>query len=101
MRARISSGDVGDVEAEHAHLALVGHDEPEQRLDHRALAGAVRAEQPDRASRERGGDVAQRAVPPVADADVGQTHHHAVWRRGHGHGEPSWTRSGMLRSLYA
>ena len=55
----------GDVQAEHAHLAAVGHDEPEQRLDHRALAGAVRAEQTHGSGAERRRHVAQRLVAAV------------------------------------
>ena len=70
MRARISSGDCGDVEAEHRHPALVGLDEAEQRLDQRALAGAVGSEQADRAGWKRRGDVTQRPVLAVAHADV-------------------------------
>ena len=40
-----------DVEAQHAQPAALRHDEPEQRLEHRALAGAVRPEQADGALR--------------------------------------------------
>jgi hypothetical protein len=43
-----------DVEVEDAHLALVGHDESEQRPQHGALAGPVWAKQTHRA----GGNVA-------------------------------------------
>ena len=70
MRARISSGEVGDVEAEHGHAALVRLDEAEQRLDERALAGAVGAEQADRARQKVGGDVLERPVLAVANADA-------------------------------
>ena len=38
---------LGDVQAEHAHASLARRDEAEQRLEHRALAGAVGAEQAD------------------------------------------------------
>src|SRR5207249_4314157 len=55
----------GDVETEHAHLSAIGRDETEQRFDHRALPGAVRAEQSDGAAGERGRHVAQRRVPAV------------------------------------
>ena len=53
---------VGDVEPEDAHPSALGHEEPEQRLDHRALAGAVRPEQAHRAGGKRRRHVAQRAV---------------------------------------
>src|SRR5262249_47234149 len=56
-----------DVEAEHAHAAALGHEKPEQRLEHRALAGAVRPEQADRARRERRRHVAHRAIFSVGD----------------------------------
>ena len=52
MRARISSG-VRDVEAEHRHAPLRRLDEAEQRLEHRALAGAVRTQQADGAPENR------------------------------------------------
>ena len=61
MRARISSGLLGDVQAEHGHAPVGRLDEPEQRLQHRALAGAVRPEQADRAARELRADALQRA----------------------------------------
>ena len=70
MRSRISSGDVGDVKVEHLHRALLGHEETQQRLEERALAGAVRAEQADRARREDRRDVVQREVLAVTDAQV-------------------------------
>ena len=59
----------GDVEIEHADAAAVGLDEAEQRLEHRALAGAVRPEQADRPGRKRRGDVGQRPLGAVAHAD--------------------------------
>ena len=66
------------VEAEHRHLALVGLDEPEQALDHRALAGAVRPEQPDGARLERRGHVTKGEIAAVSHADVRQPHHDAA-----------------------
>ena len=50
--------------------ALVGHQEAEQRLEQRALAGAVRAQQADGAGREHRRDVVQRPVLAVADAEL-------------------------------
>src|SRR5689334_12354472 len=61
------------VEPEHPHSSTLGDDEPEQRLQHRALAGAVRAEQADGSGPERGRDVAQRRTVPVG-------HRHRVER---------------------
>ena len=65
MRARMSSGDVGHVQAEHAHAPLLRHDESEQRLEHRALAGAVRPEQTHGTRRQSRRDVvaARGCVP--------------------------------------
>ena len=53
---------VRDVEPEHRHAPLGRLDEPEQRLEHRALAGAVRAEQPDGAAVEAGADALERPI---------------------------------------
>ena len=44
-----------------------GFDEAEQRLEHRALAGAVRSEQPDGAALEARRDVLERLVLAVDD----------------------------------
>src|SRR5438094_7547770 len=55
----------GDVETEHAHLSAIGRDETEQRFDHRALPGAVRAGRSKAAAGDRGRRVAQRRVPAV------------------------------------
>jgi hypothetical protein len=78
---RIALGHVADaaadlerrlchVETEHAHAAARRHDEPEQRLDHRALAGAVRAQESHRAGRKRRRHVAQRRVLAVLNGHV-------------------------------
>ncbi len=56
-----------DVEIEHAHPAALRHEEAQQRLDHGALAGAVRPEQPDGSRRKRRGHVAQRDALAVGD----------------------------------
>ena len=53
---------LGHVEIEHADAAGVRLDEAEQRLEHRALPGAVRAEQADRPGRKRGRHVRQRPL---------------------------------------
>ena len=45
-------------------------DEAEQRLEHRALAGAVRSEQPDGAALEARADVLERLVLAVDDRDA-------------------------------
>ena len=58
---------VRHVEPQHPHAPLVRDDEAEQRLDHRALARPVGAEQPDRAGAERRRDVAQRRIRAVGD----------------------------------
>ena len=70
MRARISSGEVATSRPSTRHRALVGHQEAEQRLEQRALAGAVRAQQADRAGRESRRHVLQRPVLSVADAEA-------------------------------
>jgi hypothetical protein len=59
-----------DVEVEHGHPALIRLHEPEQRLEHRALARAVRSEQPDRPFREFRGDVLEGLVLAVDDGDA-------------------------------
>ena len=59
-----------DVDAEDTHAAALGHDEPEQRLDHRALAGTIGPQQADRSGRKRRRHVAQREVLSVGDAHV-------------------------------
>ena len=64
----------GDVETEHLHAALVRRDEPEQRLEHRALAGAVWSEQPDRASFEPRADVLERLILAVDDRHALEVH---------------------------
>jgi hypothetical protein len=56
--------------AEHAHVAAVGRDEAEQRLQHRALARAIGTEQADGARLEHGADVAQRPIAAVFHADA-------------------------------
>jgi hypothetical protein len=66
---------LGDIQAEHRHAPLVRLDEPEQRLQHRALPGAVRAEQADGAARELGGDALERLVLPVHDRHAVEPHH--------------------------
>ena len=60
-------GRAGDVKAQHSHRAGGRRNEAEQRLDHRALAGAVGPQQPDRAQRKLRRDVHERAVLAVLD----------------------------------
>ena len=63
-------GACGNVEAEHAQMALRRRNEAEQALEHRALAGAVRAEEADGAFGKRGADVAQNGLRAVHDGHV-------------------------------
>src|SRR3982750_3151443 len=67
------------VEIEHFHLPLCRLHESEQRFDHRALAGAVRAEQADGAGRELGRDVAERPLPAIADTNAVKGHNGRHW----------------------
>ena len=60
-------GLLRDVHAEHRHAPFVRRHEAEERFEHRALAGAVGAEQTDRSSRERRRDVLERAIRAVDD----------------------------------
>jgi hypothetical protein len=63
-------GRLGNVQAQHPHPTLFRLDESEQGPDHRALAGAVRSEQADRAGRKDRGHRFERELRPVANAHV-------------------------------
>jgi hypothetical protein len=61
----------------HGHRALVWHEDPGQHLEHRALPGAVRADQPERGSgRHLERDVSER---PELVEDVGPAAQHACF----------------------
>ena len=77
-------GFVRHVQPEHLHRPCRRHDEAEQRLDHRALACPVRAEQPDGTQGKPGRHVSQRAILPVLDRD-GVERDHRFQGAGVGH----------------
>ena len=65
MRGLSASGALGDVDAEHADLAVVGRSQALEDLDGRGLAGAVRPEQPeDLARRDIEVDAVDRRTSP-------------------------------------
>ena len=91
MRARISSGAFATSSPSTVICPWSGRDEPEQALDHRALAGAIRAEQADGARREGRRHVAKR-VAAVAHRNTRQAHDHIAGTR------VAWLQGRMART---